>query len=90
MMKQKEGFVLREICGEKAVIAEGLKVVDFGKMVTMNETAAWLWEKCTELGDFTAEQLAEAICEEYRVEPSKALTDVNRILDEWKELGLIL
>jgi len=89
-MKQKEGFVLREICGEKAVIAEGLKVVDFGKMVTMNETAAWLWEKCTELGDFTAEQLAEAICEEYRVEPSKALTDVNRILDEWKELGLIL
>ena len=89
-MRQKEGFVLREICGEKAVIAEGLKVVDFGKMVTMNETAAWLWEKCTELGDFTAEQLAEAICEEYRVEPSKALTDVNRILDEWKELGLIL
>ena len=89
-MKQKEGFVLREICGEKAVIAEGLKVVDFGKMVTMNETAAWLWEKCTELGDFTSEQLAEAICEEYRVEPSKALTDVNRILDEWKELGLIL
>lgn len=82
--------MLREICGEKAVIAEGLKVVDFGKMVTMNETAAWLWEKCTELGDFTAEQLAEAICEEYRVEPSKALTDVNRILDEWKELGLIL
>ena len=89
-MKQKEGFVLRDICGEKAVIAEGLKVVDFGKMVTMNDTAAWLWEKCTELGDFTAEQLAEAICQVYNVEPQKALADVNSILDEWKELGLIL
>ena len=53
-MKQKEGFVLREICGEKVVVAEGLKVVDFGKMVSMNDTATWLWEKCTELGDFTA------------------------------------
>ena len=59
-MKQKEGFVLREICGEKVIVAEGLN-----------------------------EQLAEAICPVYNVEPSKALTDVTRILDEWKELGLI-
>ena len=88
-MKQKEGFVLRDICGEKAVVAEGLKVVDFGKMVTMNDTAVWLWEKCSELGDFTAEQLAEAICQEYNVEPSKAQADINRILTTWKDLGLI-
>ena len=89
-MRQKEGFVLRDICGDKAVIAEGAKVVDFGKMIMMNDTAAWLWEKCTELGDFTPEQLAEALCEAYQVEPSKALADTNRILDTWKELGLIL
>ena len=88
-MKQKEGFVVRDICGEKAVVAEGLKVVDFGKMVTMNDTAVWLWEKCSELGDFTAEQLAEALCQEYEVDPSKAKADVNRILATWKEIGLI-
>ena len=88
-MRQKEGFVLREVCGEKAVFAEGLKVLDFGKMVTMNDTAVWLWEKCSELGDFTAEQLAEALCQEYEVDPSKAKADVNRILTTWKEIGLI-
>jgi hypothetical protein len=88
-MKQKDGFLLREICGEKVIVAEGLKVVDFGKMVSMNNTAAWIWEKCTELGDFTAEQLSAAICERYQVEPAKALADVSHILDEWKELGLI-
>ena len=81
--------MLREICGEKAVVAEGNKVVDFGKMISMNDTAAWLWEKCTELGDFTAEQLTEALCEEYEVEPSKAQADINSILATWKELGLI-
>ena len=88
-MKQKEGLVLRDICGEMAVVAEGLKAIDFGKMVTMNDTAVWLWEKCTELGDFTAEQLSEAICQEYDVEPSKALDDVNRILATWKKMGII-
>ncbi len=88
-MKQKEGLVLRQICGENVVVAEGLKVVDFGKMVSMNDTAVWVWEKCSELGDFTAEQLAEALCQEYNVEPEKALNDVNRRLGEWKELGMI-
>ena len=81
--------MLRDICGEKAVVAEGNKVVDFGKMISMNDTAAWLWEKCTELGDFTAEGLTEALCEEYEVEPSKAQADINSILATWKELGLI-
>jgi len=81
--------VLRQICGENVVVAEGLKVVDFGKMVSMNDTAVWVWEKCSELGDFTAEQLAEALCQEYNVEPEKALNDVNRLLGEWKELGMI-
>lgn len=88
-MKQKEGLVLRQICGENVVVAEGLKVVDFGKMVSMNDTAVWVWKKCSELGDFTAEQLADALCQEYNVEPEKALNDVNRLLGEWKELGMI-
>ena len=88
-MKQKEGFVLRDICGEKAIVAEGLQVVDFRKMISMNDTAVWLWEKCTELGDFTAEQLAEALCGEYEVESTRALADINRILDQWKEMGLL-
>ncbi len=81
--------MLREICGDKAVVAEGLHVVDFRKMVTMNDTAVWLWEKCSEFGDFTAEQLAEALCDAYEVEPSKAKADVERILATWQEIGLI-
>ena len=81
--------MLRQICGENVVVAEGLKVVDFGKMVSMNDTAVWVWEKCSELGDFTAEQLTDALCQEYNVEPEKALNDVNRLLGEWKELGMI-
>jgi hypothetical protein len=89
-MKQKDGFVLRDVCGEKVIVGEGLETVNFGKLISLNDTAAWLWEKAAELGDFTEEQLADAICEEYEVEKSHALSDIKKIVANWKEIGLVL
>ena len=88
-MKQKEGFVLREVCGEKVIVGEGLATVDFGKLISLNETAAWLWEKAASLGDFTTQQLADGLCEAYDVEKKRALDDVEKLLTTWKESGLI-
>ena len=89
-MRQKKGFVLREVCGEKVIVAEGVETIDFGKLISLNGTAAWIWEKAAELGDFTEEQLADAICEEYDVEKSQALSDITKVVANWKEIGLIL
>ena len=89
-MRQKKGLVLRDVCGEKVIIGEGLEAVDFGRLMCLNDTAAWLWEKAAELGDFTEEQLADAICEEYDVEKSQALSDITKVVANWKEIGLIL
>ena len=41
-MKKKEGLVLREVCGMKVIVGEGLGAVDFGSLLSVNETAAWL------------------------------------------------
>ena len=60
-MKIKKGFVLREVCGEKVIVGEGLETINFGKLISVNDTAAMLWQKATELGDFTIEQLADAL-----------------------------
>ena len=89
-MKQKNGFVLREVCGEKVIVGEGVDTINFGKLISLNDTAAWLWEKASELGDFTSEQLADEICKEYEVEKSQALSDITKIVDNWKEIGLVL
>ena len=88
-MKQKEGFVLRNVCGENAIVGEGLATVNFGKIISLNETAAWLWEKAAKMGDFTAEQLADALCEEYDVDKARALADTENVLKAWQEAGLI-
>ena len=88
-MKQKDGFVLRQVCGENVIVGEGLGAIDFGKLLSLNETAAWLWQKAKELGDFTVEQLADALCEEYEVDAETARHDVAQITAAWKESGVI-
>ena len=88
-MKQKQGFVLRDVCGETVIVGEGAGTINFGKLISLNETAAMIWRKATELGDFTAEQLAEALCEEYDVDYDRALEDVRHLLKNWQDTGLL-
>ena len=88
-MKLKNGFVLREVCGEKVIVGDGAETVNFGKLISLNETAAVLWNKALELGDFTVEQLADALTEEYEVNREQALCDVKKLTEGWQEAGLV-
>ena len=88
-MKVKTGFVLCEVCGEKVIVGEGLGAVDFGKLISLNETAAWLWKEALQQGDFTAETLADRLCEEYDVTPEVARRDVADIVSKWQEVGIV-
>lgn len=88
-MKIKEGFVLRDVCGEKVIVAEGASTIDFGKLISVNETAAWLFGKAEELGDFTVAALAKALCSEYDVSEQQATADIEAIVGKWKEAGLL-
>ena len=89
-MKIKKGFVLREVCGEHVIVGEGLGAVDFGKLLALNETAAWLWKQALDQGDFTAESLTEKLCGEYDVDPAEARKDVDDIIAQWQEVEVIL
>lgn len=87
-MKIKNNFELRNICGEKVIMAQGLENIDFSKMINLNETAAYLWEQL--IGkDFTLTQAVEVLQKEYDVDEATATTDVQTMLDQWIELGLL-
>ena len=89
-MKQiKKGFVLRQVCGENVIMGEGLDAINFGKLLSLNETATRLWQQATEMGAFSAETLAEKLCQEYEVTQEQAYNDVCAILDKWQEVGVI-
>lgn len=88
-MKIKKGFILRTVCGENVIVGEGLDAINFGRMLCLNETAAWLWKQALEQGDFTADSLAKALCNEYDVSPDQALADVKETISQWTELKVV-
>lgn len=87
-MRIKKGFVLRDVCGEKIVVAEGKENIDFTKIISMNESAAFLWENVKDI-DFDVDMLKTLLCSEYDVEEATALADSQIILNQWVEAGVV-
>ena len=88
-MRIKKGFVLREVCGERVIVGEGLGAINFGKMLALNESAGWLWKQAQAMGDFTPEALADKLCEEYDIDADTARKDVADIITEWENVNVI-
>ncbi|MCR8893011.1 PqqD family protein [Bacteroides sp. ET336] len=87
-MRIKKGFVLRELVGQKIVTGEGLEQIDFNKLVSLNSSAAYLWEHLVSR-DFDLETMVDLLLERYDIERSVALKDARALLDNWKSIGLI-
>ena len=87
-MKTKQGFHLRNVCGENVVVAEGIENIDFSKIISMNESAAYLWKKVDGQPSFTADDLARLLCEEYEVDEATAQTDAQTVAMQWINAGI--
>ena len=87
-MRIKEGFELREVCGEYIVVAHGDRNIDFSNVICLNEPSALMW-KVAEAKDFTHEDLCAVLLETYEVDENTVKNDVSRIVEEWKNMGLI-
>ena len=83
----KEGFVLRTICGQNVVSGEGTSQVNFSKLVSLNDTAAYLF-KAVQGREFTAETLANLLLDAYEVDRETALKDAESLCAQWKEIGI--
>lgn len=44
-MKKKQGFTLRSVAGEQVLVPEGLANIDFSRIISFNDTAAFLWQR---------------------------------------------
>lgn len=88
-MKIKEGFELQNVCGEYLIISAGEENVDFSKIISLNESAAYLWEHLQALQSFDVDNMVELLMQEYDVEPSIAREDCEAMLKRWLEVGLV-
>ena len=88
-MKIKKGFQLQNVCGEHIIIPAGEENIDFSQIISLNPTAADLWENIAEKENFTIEDMAQLLLAEYEVEEDIALEDCKLIAECWNEMGLI-
>ena len=86
-MKIKDGFVLREMCGEYIVAAEGLQHINFNKLISLNATAAFLWKEL-EGKEFTVEDMAQLLVDEYGIDMELAMSDSAKLMEAWKDAGI--
>ena len=87
-MKIKKGFELRKICGENIVIAHGVENIDFTKIITLNESAVFIWQQ-VEGKEFTEADMVKILLDEYEVEELQAQADVKTLAESWKQAGLV-
>ena len=87
-MKIKDGFELREMCGEHIIIGTGMANIDFSKVISLNESAAYLW-RAIEGKEFTVQLLAELLTEQYDIDDATATADASMLAKQWVTVGIV-
>ena len=86
-MKIKKGFVVRVVGGESIAVPVGEMSKNFHGMITLNETAKFLWDFFQ--ADHTAEEALQALLNEYEVEEEVAKADVMTFVQLLTNNGFI-
>ena len=88
-MKIKNGLELQNVCGEHIIVPAGEENMDFSQIISLNPTAAYLWDNVAKRDNFTVEDMVQLLLDEYEVEESVALEDCKLIAERWAEMGLL-
>lgn len=86
-MHIKEGFILRRVAGQDVVIPMGNNIADFNGIITLNETAAFLWKNLQQ--DITKEELLNCLLQEYEIDREKAAEDLDKLLSVLEERKIL-
>ena len=89
-MRKKQGFEKRSVCGEKFLIAAGLENMDFDRIITLNETAEFIWDAIPEDQDVSIDDLVAKLTAEYEVSAEEARQSVAALVDSMSNAGLIV
>lgn len=76
------------MCDEYVIVPEGRENIDFSKIINLNESAAFLWEKANTDG-FTIDDLTELLTSEYEVDTETARRDVEEMVGQWLDAEII-
>lgn len=79
---------MRRLGTDTVIVAESLKLIDFDRLVSLNSSAAYLWERLPD-SDFDTDTAAALLTARYDVGIDTARADARELLASWIEAGII-
>lgn len=86
-MKIKDGFILKDVAGNKIVIATGEQRLNFNGIITFNNVGADVFNLLD--GTNSTEDIVSNISEKYGVSCDIVKADVEKLIDKMKKHNLI-
>jgi len=86
-MKIIREFILREIAGETVLVPTGDTTNDFNGLITLSETARFIWENLEQAENFDA--LVNSITDNYEIDRETAARDAAEFLVRLLRMGFI-
>ncbi len=83
----KKQLVKREIAGDVLLVPIGESALDLKGLLTLNETAARLWELLPQCA--SEDELVQTMRSEYEVEESQLRADVAEFLAQLRALSIL-
>ena len=87
-MRKKEGLVVRRLGKEAMIVAESIDLIDFDRIVSLNESAEYIWESLPEK-NFDNATVVKLLTDRYDVDENIACKDAQELLNLWKVAGII-
>lgn len=87
-MKINPNFKLRQIAGETIIINQGTANVDMTKIISLNESAAFMYEQL-QGRDFTLADAAALLVDTYAIAPQQAEADAAAWIASLSQCGVI-
>ena len=79
---------LEDLVPEDHLLRKIDAAVDFSRMISLNESAAFLWKE-VEDKDFDAEMMTSLLVDNYDIDRETAQNDVTALLKSWSDAGII-
>ena len=86
-MKIKNGFIARNVGGNRMVVATGAQSKTFGGVMSLNGSGSLLWDILLNGAD--REALIEKVLDTYEIDRATAETDVDCFIEMLREAGVL-
>jgi hypothetical protein len=86
-MKRKNGFIMQNVGGENLLVPLGEQVKSLNGLITMNDTAACVWELLA--AERSLDELTAAVAERFDIDPETACADLQTFADAIAKMGLL-